>query len=135
MLVGWTGMRGILTLAAAAAIPETAAHRPFPGREAIQAIALIVTLGTLLIQGTTLRWVARRLRFDLTGEQQEAAEMNARGRELVASVPGSTDDAFEQQRLALGTAVRDQELDETTARALIEVVDLRQAAQHTISEG
>jgi CPA1 family monovalent cation:H+ antiporter len=135
VLVGWTGMRGILTLAAAAAIPETASHRPFPGREAIQAIALIVTLGTLLIQGTSLRWVARRLRFDLTGELREAADMNGRGREIMASVPGSTDDDFEHQRLALGTAVRDQELDETTARALIEVVDLRQAAQHTISEG
>ncbi len=137
VLVGWTGMRGILTLAAASAIPETvgASHRPFPGREAFQAIALIVTLGTLLIQGTTLRGLARRLRFDLTAEQAEAERMTAHGRQILAGVPGSTDEAFDQQRLALGTAVHNRELDEETARALIEDVDLRQAARHTMPEG
>jgi CPA1 family monovalent cation:H+ antiporter len=130
VLVGWTGMRGILTLAAAAAIPEK-----FPGRNAIQAIALFVTLGTLLIQGTTLRVVTRRLRFDLTGESAEAAQMTDRGRQIMAAVPGDTDDAFDGQRLALGKAVRDRQLDEETARTLIEDVDLRQAARHTIPEG
>lgn len=40
VLVGWIGMRGILTLAAAASVPETTSSgAPFPGRDAIQAIA------------------------------------------------------------------------------------------------
>jgi monovalent cation/hydrogen antiporter len=127
VLVGWTGMRGILTLAAAAAIPEG-----FPGRDAIQAIALFVTLGTLLIQGTTLRLVARWLRFDLTGELAESAAMTDLGRQIVASVPGDTDDAFEKQRRELAVAVHERRLDEETARTLIEDVDLREAARHTI---
>jgi CPA1 family monovalent cation:H+ antiporter len=132
LLVGWTGMRGMLTLAAAASIPElTRSHEPFPGRSAIQAIALIVTLGTLLIQGTTLRWVARALKIDLTAERAAAAELLATGKRIVASIPGTTDADFDQQRAALGQAVAERELDEETAKRLIEDVDLRQAARHT----
>jgi CPA1 family monovalent cation:H+ antiporter len=132
LLVGWTGMRGLLTLAAAASIPEvTRSGEPFPGRSAIQAIALIVTLGTLLIQGTTLRWVSRLLKIDLTAERAAADAMHADGRSIVASLPGTTDADFDSQRLALGTAVVESRLDEETAKRLIEDVDLRQAARHT----
>jgi Na+/H+ antiporter len=131
-LVGWTGMRGILTLAAAAAIPEhTTSGAPFPGRDAIQAVALIVTLGTLLLQGTTLRVIAKWLNFDLSDERAEAAAMMARGREVVAATPGTTNADFEAQRLALGQALADHRVDEESARALIEDIDLRQAAQQT----
>ncbi|BCY05318.1 sodium:proton antiporter [Actinoplanes sp. L3-i22] len=127
LLVGWTGMRGILTLAAAAAVPETTSSgAPFPGRDAIQAIALLVTLGTLLIQGTTLRWLARRLRFDLAGERAAAEAMRDRGRAVVETAGES----FDQQRGAVGTALRDRQLDEETARELIAEIDLRQAAHH-----
>jgi len=131
-LVGWTGMRGILTLAAAAAVPEvTSKGEPFPGRSAIQAVALIVTLGTLLIQGTTLRGIARSLHFDLDGERAETAAALERGRQIVASTPGSTDADFDAQRAALGHALSEHQLDEETARRLIEDIDLRQAARHT----
>lgn len=128
LLVGWTGMRGILTLAAAAAVPETtSAGTPFPGRDAIQAIALLVTLGTLLIQGTTLRWLTRRLRFDVAGERAAAEAMQARGAALIEAA-GSSWDA---QRAAVGKALRERELDEVTARELVADVDLRQAAHHS----
>ncbi|MBB4695614.1 cation:proton antiporter [Paractinoplanes abujensis] len=136
VLVGWTGMRGILTLAAAASIPEhTASGQEFPGRDAIQAIALFVTLGTLLLQGTTIGWLARKLNIDVTAERAETERLRARGRELAAeaaSQPAADVDAsFEAQRLALGKAVRDRVLPEEIARELIEDVDLRQAARHT----
>lgn len=132
LLVGWTGMRGMLTLAAAASVPElTKAGEPFPGRSAIQAIALIVTLGTLLIQGTTVRWVARALKIDLTEERAAAATMQDSGKAIVASMPGTTDADFDKQRTALGGAVAEGRLDEETAKRLIEDVDLRQAAWHT----
>src|SRR5262249_13428134 len=85
LLVGWTGMRGILTLAAAAATPETTdAGAPFPGRDSIQAIALLVTLGTLLIQGTTIGWLARRLRLDLTAERAEEQSQRELARQIIA---------------------------------------------------
>jgi CPA1 family monovalent cation:H+ antiporter len=62
LVIGWTGMRGVVTLAAAAGIPlTTLAGEAFPGRDAIQVVAFTVTIGTLLIQGLTLPWLIRRL--------------------------------------------------------------------------
>jgi CPA1 family monovalent cation:H+ antiporter len=134
MLVGWTGMRGILTLAAAGSIPEDV-----PGRDAILAIALFVTLGTLLIQGTTIKAATRWLKFDLTAERAEAEAMREKGREIVGAVQfdrgADMDLAFDAQRLALGKAVGDHELTEEIAREMIEEIDLRQAALHTAPPG
>ncbi|GIF19672.1 sodium/hydrogen exchanger [Paractinoplanes tereljensis] len=129
LLVGWTGMRGILTLAAAAAIPETV-----PGRDAIQAIALFVTLGTLLIQGTTVGWLARKLKFDLGAEHAETEELRSKARQIVLAVDGDRaeiDAHYDAQRAALGKAVMERQLTEDIAREAIEDLDLRQAAQHT----
>jgi Na+/H+ antiporter len=62
VVVSWTGMRGVVTLAAAAAIPVTTADGlPFPERATIQAIAFAVSVGTLLLQGWTLPPLIRRL--------------------------------------------------------------------------
>jgi Na+/H+ antiporter len=136
LIVGWTGMRGILTLAAAAAVPETTSSRaPFPGRDAIQAIALLVTLGTLLIQGSTLRWMVKLLKLDTHEEREQSAKMRRRGVDLAtaaAPVP-ATDEDFEKQRTAVALAVRDGTLDEDTARSLISDIDQRQAASHTFT--
>ncbi|MFI5844646.1 cation:proton antiporter [Catenuloplanes sp. NPDC051500] len=123
LLAGWTGMRGILTLAAAAAIPElTSSGEPFPGRDAIQAIALIVTLGTLLIQGTTIGWLARALRFDVAGERAAREELRDRARRLMDGRD------FDGQREAVLTGMRERWLTEEVARELIEEIDLRQTA-------
>ncbi|MFI7603418.1 cation:proton antiporter [Actinoplanes sp. NPDC049681] len=134
LVVGWTGMRGILTLAAAAAIPETTSDgRLFPGRGPAQAIALVVTLGTLLIQGTTVRWLVRRLGMDVRAETEQAAAMRVRGEEIAAgAATGNADGDFDRRRNALSKAVMEGELDEDTARNLIAELDLRQAAQHTM---
>lgn len=62
VVLSWTGMRGVVTLAAAAAIPATTASgEPFPERATIQAIAFVVSVGTLLIQGASLPWLIKRL--------------------------------------------------------------------------
>ncbi len=55
-LVGWAGMRGVVTLAAAFIIPQDTRHR-----EVLLLIAFTVVAGTLLIQGLSLPWLARRL--------------------------------------------------------------------------
>lgn len=61
-VVSWTGMRGVVTLAAAAGIPlTTASGDPFPERALIQAVAFAVAVGTLLLQGSTLPAMIRRL--------------------------------------------------------------------------
>lgn len=62
VVVSWTGMRGVVTLAAAAGIPmTTASGEPFPERALIQAVAFAVAVGTLLVQGSTLPAMIRRL--------------------------------------------------------------------------
>ena len=55
-LVGWAGMRGVVTLAAAFVIPRDTLHR-----DVLLLIAFTVTAGTLFIQGLSLPWLARRL--------------------------------------------------------------------------
>ncbi len=57
LLVGWAGMRGVVTLAAAFVIPSDVEHR-----EVLLMIAFTVVAGTLLVQGLSLPWLARRLR-------------------------------------------------------------------------
>jgi CPA1 family monovalent cation:H+ antiporter len=58
-LISWCGMRGIVTLAAAFALPEG-----FPYRDLILLTAFGVVLGTLVIQGLTLRPLIRWLAMD-----------------------------------------------------------------------
>jgi monovalent cation/hydrogen antiporter len=61
-VLSWTGMRGVVTLAAASAIPHvTNSGAPFPGRPEIIFLAFCVTVATLLLHGLTLPWVIRRL--------------------------------------------------------------------------
>jgi len=56
-MLGWAGMRGVVTLAAAFVIPEDT-----PNREVLLMMAFTVVAGTLFIQGMSLPWLARRLR-------------------------------------------------------------------------
>ncbi|MBA4065209.1 MAG: Na+/H+ antiporter [Isosphaera sp.] len=61
-VVGWTGMRGVVSLAAALALPErTADGRPFPDRDLIQFLTFGVIFATLVGQGLTLPLVIRGL--------------------------------------------------------------------------
>jgi len=58
IVVSWCGMRGIVTLATAFALPES-----FPYRDLIQFTAFAVVLGSLVIQGLTLRPLILALRL------------------------------------------------------------------------
>jgi CPA1 family monovalent cation:H+ antiporter len=61
-IVGWTGMRGVIALAAALALPETLADgTPFPQRNLIVFLTFCVILVTLVLQGLTLPVLIRRL--------------------------------------------------------------------------
>ena len=55
LVLGWAGVRGVVTLALALSLPTN-----FPGRDFILVTAFVVILGTVLLQGTTLgaliRW-------------------------------------------------------------------------------
>lgn len=63
-LLGWTGMRGVVSLAAALSIPvQMSDGTAFPERNLILFITFIVILTTLLLQGLTLPYFIRKIRF------------------------------------------------------------------------
>ena len=62
LILGWAGMRGVVSLAAALSVPLLIrAGQPFPHRNLILFITFIVILVTLVFQGLTLPWLIRRL--------------------------------------------------------------------------
>jgi CPA1 family monovalent cation:H+ antiporter len=62
VVVGWSGMRGIVSVAAALALPPTlASGAPFPGRDAIILVVSVVVFVTIVIPGLTLAPLARVL--------------------------------------------------------------------------
>jgi monovalent cation/hydrogen antiporter len=62
IVVSWAGMRGIVTLAAAFAIPATLPNgSPFPYRDLILLCAFAVVLGTLVLQGLTMEALIKRM--------------------------------------------------------------------------
>lgn len=73
-IVAWTGMRGVVSLAAALSIPEMLPNgRPFPGRNLILFFTFCVILATLVVQGLSLppliRWL--QVHADSAAEQEE----------------------------------------------------------------
>jgi Na+/H+ antiporter len=66
LVLGWAGMRGVVSLAAALSIPLLAdSTHAFPYRNLILYITFIVILVTLVLQGLTLPWLVRRLDIHL----------------------------------------------------------------------
>jgi len=62
MIVGWAGMRGVVSLAMALSIPLTIAGQAFPYRNLILFITFVVILVTLVFQGLTLPWLIRKIK-------------------------------------------------------------------------
>lgn len=62
IILGWSGMRGIVSLALAIGIPkELEDGTPFPQRTVIIFISVAVVLMTLIGQGLTLPWIVKKL--------------------------------------------------------------------------
>ena len=86
LVISWSGMRGIVSLAAAMALPPA-----FPFRDLIVLTAFAVVLGTLVIQGLTLRPLLRAL--DLHDDDPVGREVRAaRDRALAAGLATVADD-------------------------------------------
>jgi monovalent cation/hydrogen antiporter len=60
-VIGWTGMRGVLALAAAISVPEMINEKPFASRNLIIFLAFSVIFVTLVLQGLTLPSLIRLL--------------------------------------------------------------------------
>lgn len=75
LLLGWTGMRGVVSLAAALAIPITLENgAAFPHRNIILVITFVAILLTLLVQGLTLPYLIKGTAlFDGVGTEESEA--------------------------------------------------------------
>jgi Na+/H+ antiporter len=84
LVISWTGMRGVVTLAAAAGIPfVTNTGAAFPGRSAIQVVAFVVAVGTLLIHSLTLPWLISKLQVADPYEHEREIIQSQRAHQIV----------------------------------------------------
>ncbi|WP_199902283.1 cation:proton antiporter [Azospirillum sp. B506] len=95
VVISWSGMRGIVTLAAALALPMS-----FPGRDFILLTAFVVVLGTLVVQGLTLRplLVFLRLPKDNTVAMELSLARAAALKAAMAELDGDGTPAAERLR-------------------------------------
>jgi len=105
-IVGWSGMRGIVSLAASLALPLTAEGSVFPYRDLILFLAFALILFTLVVQVPTLPLLVSRIR--LTGDMRGGEEALARAAAARAALD-------EIDRLAEAMALPDAELDRLRA--------------------
>lgn len=68
-VVSWAGMRGVVTLAAALALPDSV-----PYRDLLTLIACVIVVGSILILGSSLPWLVRRLKLKPPDRAEEALQ-------------------------------------------------------------
>ncbi|SJZ50309.1 Na+/H+ antiporter [Sediminibacterium ginsengisoli] len=85
LVLGWTGMRGVVSLAAALSIPVTLDNgTPFPHRNLILYITFVVILVTLVLQGLTLPVLIRKIKMKEFNDHQPEEETIRELREALA---------------------------------------------------
>jgi Na+/H+ antiporter len=90
VVVGWAGMRGGVSLAAALAIPlRDADGSPFPYRDVVILVAATVIVATLLLQGVSMPWLLRGL--GLKPDDHHTEETKARLKAASAALQWLTD--------------------------------------------
>jgi len=123
-IVAWTGMRGVVSLAAALAVPLTLQNgTPFPGRDLILFVTFTVILVTLVVQGLSLPFLIRKLgiKDDRAAEKEERiARLKAnqaalsRLKEIRENDPAKAD---AQQRLSIEYEDRIRQLEASEAQS------------------
>jgi CPA1 family monovalent cation:H+ antiporter len=81
VVMWWSGMRGVASIALALAVPLTVqSGLPFPARNVIVFVAFAVVLSTLVVQGLTLPWLVNRLgvRADTAAERDLERDLATR---------------------------------------------------------
>ncbi len=107
VLVSWCGMRGLVTLATAFALPSQ-----FPGRDVIVLSAFTVVLGTLIVQGFTIRPLIALLHIapDTALDQEVAATRRGMLEAALAQIQDVTAEGIDGLRAEL-SAERDASVD------------------------
>jgi len=108
VLIAWCGMRGLVTLATAFALPSG-----FPQRDLIVLSAFIVVLGSLIIQGLTVGPLIRLLKLE-PDNSLEAEVSRARAKMVEAGIaslrdrPGEAADAVRAEYEAMRAVAQDR---------------------------
>jgi CPA1 family monovalent cation:H+ antiporter len=139
LLIAWCGMRGLVTLATAFALPPG-----FPGRDPIVLTAFCVVLGTLVLQGMTLKPLLRLLRIesDNSLEEEVSRARVAVMRAALDSLAGDTSRAaaavreqYEAACTVAESADNPQEASEYDKLRLRAITHQRQALERLRTEG
>ncbi|GLU53102.1 Na+/H+ antiporter [Dyadobacter frigoris] len=87
-IVGWSGMRGVVSLASGLAVPLTLTNNTtaFPQRDLILFITFVVILFTLVLQGLSLPYLIKWLNITDDGGNEEEQEIAVRLRLATASL-------------------------------------------------
>jgi monovalent cation/hydrogen antiporter len=113
-VLGWAGMRGVISLAIALALPYTLGDTPFPARSVMIFFTVCVIFATLVFQGLTLGPLIERLGVTETSRGRKR-EAGVRIRALEAGVARLHDE--ETRRTSpLEREVADRILEEYTQR-------------------
>jgi Na+/H+ antiporter len=87
LIIGWTGMRGVVSLAAALALPVALpSGQGFPGRDMILFLTFCIILFTLIVQGISLPYLIRGLGIKSNKNDEELEEIEARKRMASAAI-------------------------------------------------
>ncbi|WP_133887298.1 Na+/H+ antiporter [Streptomyces sp. BK208] len=108
-VIGWAGMRGVVSLAIAFSIPLTVhGGEPFPERNLILFLTFTTVIGTLVVQGVSLPPLIRLLKFPAHDVQAETlAEANAQAQASRAAEQ-RLDDLLADERNALPAPLADR---------------------------
>jgi CPA1 family monovalent cation:H+ antiporter len=102
-IVGWTGMRGVVSLAAALAIPLNSDDgTPFPARDLVVFLSFAVIFATLVVQGTTLGPLIKWLKVG--GDRNAEIEEEMARRKMVHAALAEIDRVAELDLVALEIA-------------------------------
>ena len=142
VIVGWCGMRGLLTLATALALPVGVnGTAPFPHRDLLITAAFSVVLGTLVLQGLTLGPLMRWLNVGDDGmvdRERDFARQEAT-RAALAALDGSTEPEAavlrKEYKVALGDESTKWLRPQVFGRLRLKAIKAERDALHRLRKG
>jgi CPA1 family monovalent cation:H+ antiporter len=98
-IVAWAGMRGVVSLAAAFAVPlTTVSGAEFPGRPQLVFLTFVVVVGTLLLHGLTLPWLIKVLDVQNEDAARDAIEEAAAQTRAAKAASDRLDELLAEER-------------------------------------
>ncbi len=119
LVFSWTGMRGVVSMAAALALPITLNEQPFPNRDLIIFLTFCVIIATLVLQGLSLPMLIKALRLPRYSIVEE--EFNIRYKMANSSI------VYIEENLSLGE-VPDEVLAQIKSKYEIKINKMSQTA-------